>query len=117
MLISSCEKTVDLAYVEKHVRVLFPCYDVNHNLHSSRKLCNKFILEASILSETPLSFPDDVGTTLDPVTSPILLIEAHIVNPTNHDINVSVTLRLWITSKFVNFKTCYYLSLLSNEVV
>ena len=56
----------------------------------------------SVLSESPVYFPDDVGLTVDPIKLPVFIIEAHILNPTNHELNISVDLRLWMTSKFVN---------------
>ena len=97
IVISKCKRDINESVYGNLEGQIFPCYDVKDPRHFLIENCKQFFAISSILSEEPLSFPDNVGITIDPLI-PYFLVAAHLPNPTDQTLTVSATTKIWTTS-------------------
>ena len=85
----------------KYEGQIFATMDKKDPRHYLVENCRELFVTTAILSEEPLTFPEQVGITIDPDVSYFLLL-AHLLNPKDQELKVSISLRIWTTSeKFI----------------
>ena len=101
MAVMKCEKNMDRAQLARAEGQVFPCYDPKHTLHDIREQCRQPIMITPILSNEPVTFPQNVGISIDPSDMAYFIFEFHVGNPTKNDLEASVAIRIWLTSKLI----------------
>ena len=85
----------------KYEGQIFTHMDEEDPRHYLVENCRQLFATTAVLSEEPLIFPEQVGITIDPDIS-YFLLTAHLPNPTDQELTVSVSLKIWTTSeKFI----------------